>query len=268
MKHLFIGIFLLFAGWAAAQQPFSYVIIPTQFPELGKGFNPYGVSSVLQKVLNEKGIKTVFEADQRPADYCDAANVVLEKTSSMFTNKLKVELRDCQNNIVWSREGVGRSKDFAEGYAEALEDALQDLNALPPNTLVQRVPAVSGPVAAPVAQPEPPAVAQAPAAVPSSEAEDTYKPRNLFFNETYFVDLVNEEGNVKKLLIINGKLLGYSKLQNIATLTPADVPGMFTAEWITPKGEILRGVASLGEDKLTVSLSSDGKPFVITLMKQ
>lgn len=268
MKHLFIGIFLLLAGWASAQQPFSYVIIPTQFPELGKGFNPYGVSSVLQSILNEKGIKTVFEADQRPADYCDAANVVLEKTSSMFTNKLKIELRDCQNNIVWSREGAGRSKDFAEGYAEALEDALQNLNALPPNRLVQRVPAGSVPVAASVPQPEAPAVAQAPAVVPSSEAEDTYKPQNLFFNETYFIDLVNEAGNVKKLLIINGKILGYSKLQNIATLTPADIPGMFTAEWITPKGETLRGVAKLAEDKLTVSLSSDGKPFVITLMKQ
>ncbi|MGD9558495.1 MAG: hypothetical protein AB7V25_15830, partial [Mangrovibacterium sp.] len=137
-----------------------------------------------------------------------------------------------------------------------------------PNRLVQRVPAGSVPVAASVPQPEAPAVAQAPAVVPSPEAEDTYKPQNLFFNETYFVDLVNEAGNVKKLLIINGKILGYSKLQNIATLTPADVPGMFTAEWITPKGETLRGVAKLAEDKLTVSLSSDGKPFVITLMKQ
>ena len=261
-KSLFFILFLSFVGFAYAQQPFKYVIIPTQFPEIGKGFNPYSVSSVLQKILNEKGIKSVFEADQRPTDYCDALNVVLEKTSSMFTNKLLVQLRDCQNNVIWSHEGVGRSKDFAQGYAEAITDAMSGFSELPQNRLLQNAAVASAPSFAPA-----PAAA-VPDVVGTTENEEIYKPQNLYFNETYFVDLVAEGDNLKKLLVINGKLLGYDKLQQIATLTSTDLPGMYTTEWITPQGETLRGVANLADNKLTITLSSENKPVVITLMKQ
>lgn len=257
-KYVIFVLFLSLAGFAYAQKPFKYVIIPTQFPEIGKGFNPYSVSSVLQRILNEKGIKSVFEADQRPADYCDALMVVLEKTSSMFTNKLLVQLKDCQNNLIWSHEGMGRSKDFVQGYAEAITDAMSSFSELPQNRLLQNVAVSPGPAA--------PAVA--PAVVGTTGSEEIYKPQNLYFNETYFVDLVDEADNLKKLLVINGKLLGYDKLQKIATLTPTDLPGMYTAEWITPRGETLRGVANLDDNKLTITVSSESKPVVITLMKQ
>ncbi len=263
-KVLMLILFVSFVGLTDAQKPFKYVIIPTQFPDVGKGFNPYSVSSVLQKIFNENGIKSVFEADQRPADYCDALTVALEKTSSMFTNKLLVQMRDCQNNVIWSREGVGRSKDFAEGYAEALTDALKGFKELPFNTMLQ---GMSSTPAAPAVAVAPVAPAAVPEVTGTTETEAAYKPSNLYFNETYFVDLVNE-GNLKKLLIINGKLLGYGKLQQIATLTPADVAGMYTAEWTTPQGEVLRGVANLSGDKLVITLSSENKPVVITLMKQ
>lgn len=258
-KSLFFILFLSFIGYVYAQQPFKYVIIPTQFPEIGKGFNPYSVSSVLQKILNEKGMKSVFETDQRPADYCEALNVVLEKTSSMFTNKLLVQLRDCQNNVIWSHEGVGRSKDFTQGYAEAIADAMSDFSELPQNRLLQNVAVAPATVPAPASVPE---------VVATTGNEEIYKPQNLYFNETYFVDLVSESDNLKKLLVINGKLLGYDKLQQIATLTSTDLPGMYTAEWITPQGETLRGVANLADNKLTITLSSENKPVVITLMKQ
>lgn len=258
-KYLLFILFFAFTGLSFAQQPFKYVIIPTQFSEIGKGFNPYSVSSSLQKVLNENGIRTVFESDQRPVDYCDALSVDLEKTSSMFTNKLLVQLKDCQNNVIWSKEGVGRSKDFAEGYAEALADALGDFKELPMNRLVQNMAVAPASVFSSVALPE---------VVGTAESDEIYKPQNLYFNDTYFVDLVNEGDSQKKLIVINGKLLGYSKLQKIATLTPSDLPGMYTTEWITPQGETLRGVANLTGNKLSVTLSSGDKPVVITLMKQ
>ncbi len=252
-------LFLVLAGLSFGQKPFKYVIIPTQFSEIGKGFNPYSVSSGLQKILNENGIKTVFESDQRPVDYCDALSVALEKTSSMFTNKLLVQLKDCQNNVVWSKEGVGRSKDFTEGYAEALADALGEFKELPANRLVQNMVAAPVPASAPVESPE---------VIATEGNEEVYKPRNLYFNDTYFVDLVDEGENQKKLIVINGKLLGYEKLQKIATLTPSDLPGMYTAEWTTPQGDILRGVANLTGNKLSITLSSGDKPVVVTLMKQ
>jgi len=268
MKRYVIFLLLLsFVAFADAQQSFKYVIIPTQFGEIGKGFNPYSISSAIQKILNEKGIKSVFETDQRPADYCDALNVALEKTSTMFTNKLLVQLRDCQNNIVWSQEGVGRSKDFVQGYAEALTEALRNFKELPLNRTVQNMANTPAPAVAPSVPVPAPAV---PSVVATNENEEIYKPQNLYFNETYFVDLVNEGENLKKLLVINGKLLGYEKLQEIATLTPADVSGMYTVEWRTAGGENLRGVARMDDSKLSITLSSGSgdKPIVITLMKQ
>jgi hypothetical protein len=156
--------------------------------------------------------------------------------------------------LIWSHEGTGRSKDFAEGYAEAITDAMSSFSELPQNRLLQNVAVAPAPAA--------------PAVVGTTGNEEIYKPQNLYFNETYFVDLVNEGDNLKKLLVINGKLLGYDKLQKIATLTPTDLPGMYTAEWITPRGETLRGVANLDDNKLTITLSSENKPVVITLMKQ
>ena len=256
-KYVLSIVFFVAAGLSFGQQPFKYVIIPTQFSEIGKGFNPYSVSSSLQHVLNENGIRTVFESDQRPADYCEALIVGLEKTSSMFTNKLLVQFRDCQNNVIWSKEGVGRSKDFNEGYAEALADALKDFRELPENRLLQSV--IAAPAPAPVTAPE---------IVGTDGDQDVYKPQNLYFNETYFVDLVDEGANQKKLVVLNGKLLGYARLQKIATLTPADLPGMYTTEWTTPQGDILRGVANMTGNKLIITLSSGDQPVMITLMKQ
>jgi len=269
-KYLFFTLFLFLVGMAFAQQPFKYVIIPTQFSDVGKGFNPYGVSSNLQKILTEKGIRTVFEADQRPADYCEALIAELEKTSSMFTNKLLVKFKDCQNNVIWSREGVGRSKDFIQGYAEALADAMGDFTEMPANTRLQNMYVAPAPVSAPASSSV--SVSEqvsASGVVPVAIAnEGAYHPQNLYFNETYFVDLVSQDNNLKKLVVINGGSLGYNKLQEIATLTPADLPGMFTIGWITPRGETLRGIANLSDNKLSITLSSDGKPVVITLMKQ
>lgn len=259
-KYLFFALFLSLAEMTFAQQPFKYVIIPTQFPGVGKGFNPYGVSSNLQKILNEKGIRSVFEADQRPVDYCDALIVVLDKASSMFTNKLLVQFRDCQNNVIWSQEGVGRSKEFAAGYAEALADAMSGFKELPANRLlVQNMIVAPAPVSAPALVPD---------VIGSGNHEEVYKPQNLYFNDTYFVDLVSEGDNLKKLVVINGKLLGYNKLQKIATFTASDLPGMYTTEWTTPQGETLHGIASLTDNKLTITLSSEDKPVVISLMKQ
>ena len=132
-------LMLVFVQLSFAQATYKYVIIPTRFSDIGNGFNPYGVSSSLQKIFNEKGIRTVFESDDRPEDYCDALNIELEKTSSMFKNKLKVILKDCQNRVIWSNEGTGQSKDFHDGYAEALTDALSGLKELPENITAAQV---------------------------------------------------------------------------------------------------------------------------------
>ena len=137
-KHLLSIWFLLVVQLAVGQSAFKYVIIPTAYPEIGEGFNPYGISGEIQRNFHAKSIQSQFESKQKPADLCDALTVSLIKKSSMFKNKLRIELKDCMNNVVWAGEGEGESKEYRQGYAEAVADALSELKALPENNLRQQ----------------------------------------------------------------------------------------------------------------------------------
>ncbi len=273
MKRITLFALIFFLGqFTFAQGTFKYVIVPTQFPDIGNGFNPYGVSAEIQKILNSKSIKCVFESPQKPADYCDALTVSLTKTSSMFRNKLKVELKDCINNVVWSKEGEGQSKNFQEGYAQALADAFAGLKELPVNQgqsqfniqpVVLTEPAMPEKPTEPVI--ERPAV-KAPDISAPVQSEVVYKPQNLYWNSTYFIDLISGDSG-KKLVILNGKLLKYNDFQEIATMTPSGLGNVYNVQWVTPEGKKINGVANLSEKALDISLNSGDKPIVISLQK-
>ena len=263
MKRIsFLLIFIVSALFSQAQTTYKYVIIPTNIPDIGKGINPYQVSSNLQKALNEKSIKSIFETSERPADYCDALIAVLQKESSMLRNKLTIEFRDCMNRVIWSNVGTGQSKEYIDGFAEAIEDALTDFNALPEVRYATSgksvAPAVVASVQAPVAPP----------VVESAEVNENYQPQNVYFNEKYLVDYVRETSGKHKLIILNGNSLGYGKMQEIATLVPSDLPGILTVRFSQPDGEIWNGVANETASELKISISSGDSRTVITLQKQ
>lgn len=276
-RYLLLIIFLITSKLLFSQSNYKYVIIPTQFPEITSGFNPFGVCGEIQKILNKKSIKSVFETAERSSDYCEALNVKIIKTSSMFKSKLKVELCDCFNKVVWSKEGTGNSKEFQKGYAEALADALKELNELPVNTTQQFRQNVSTP--ATMLTTASPKTASTPTAVPArvkkpinvvktTANKEIYKPENLYFNSTYFVDVLDGKDGEKRLIIINGELLGYKNLQNIAVLSPSGLNDIYFLTWFTSEGESISGVANFKDTKLNLSLSTDIKPVIINLIKQ
>ena len=252
-KYISFVFLLVFCELSFAQTPYQYVIIPTRFSEFGSGFNPYELSSSIQRILTEKSIKCTIESAEKSDNYCDALIVGLEKTSTAFRNKLIIELKDCQNRTVWRAEGKGISKSYNEGYAEALAEALEELKELPVNNTT-----VSHAVAS----------VEIPEVIETDENEAIYKPKNLYFNDTYFVDLLAGDDGLKKIIIINGKLLGYKNLQKIATLTPSGLGDSYFVHWITPQGTSISGVANFTETKLNISLSMGDKPVVIIMMKQ
>lgn len=267
MKYLillsifFIGIFV------NAQQPYKYVIIPTHFNDFGNDLNPFGLSSALQGELDKHSIKGVFATDNMPADYCEALTVNLVKSSSLLRNKLKVELRDCMNKVVWSNDGAGHSKDYRIGFGEAVAEALKDLNQLPANTTMSALPqkAESAPKVVEVVE----SVNETTPVKPQPEGADAkeYKPVNPYYNSTYLVDVVEAGDNKKELLILNGEALGYKSRQRIATLSPSGLEDVFTISWVKPEGTTISGVARLTAGKLEISLKEDGKEEVVVLQK-
>lgn len=277
-KYISIVMFVLITQLLFGQTTFKYVIIPIKFPEIGSGLNPYGVSSEILRILNSKAIQCVFEADQRPDDYCDALTIHLTKKPSMLKNKLKVDLTDCMNNVVWTAEGVGQSKDFDKGYAEALAEAMKNLSKLPVNSIQQRfretpaapaekeTPATLGkrdiPVADKAAQPE-----KSPAGAELLDANG-YKPQNLYWNTTYFVDVISDPaGKGIKIIILNSKPLNYKDFQEIGTMSPSGLKNVYNLKWLTPDGKTIDGIANLSEQQLNISLNSGKEPIIISLQK-
>ena len=275
---LFIGLSLS----SFSQNSYKYVIIPTHFSDIGKGLNPYGVSSSLQNVFNKKDILTIFKTNNNQENYENTLTADLENTSSFFRIKVKVILNDYQNNVIWSHEGTGTSKDYYNGYDEAIKDALSELKKLPENKTYIRT--VSSPKKSSFSVKKPDGMM-----VPSNEnfkektsdslktytgiiatedSEKIYNPKNLYFNDTYFIDLLDNPEGGKNLIIVNGKLLGYKNHQKIATLTPAGSDGVFYVKWTTPEGNTLFGTSNIKDGTLTVTLSSGDKPVTIKLIKK
>ena len=268
MKYLFFLAVLIGIGIVAnAQQSYKYVIIPTHFNDFGDGLNPYGLSSALQTKLAKHSIKATFEKEDVPEDYCEALTVNLVKISSMLTNKLKVEFRDCMNRVVWSEEGAGRSKEYYLGYAEAIDDAFEGLTELPVNKTKEDIAQREKPAIAAVVETE--KTKETPLA-PQPELPanmDSYKPVNPYYNSIYLVDLVETGGNEKELLILNGELMGYKNQQRIAMLIPSGLEGVFTVNWIKPEGTHVPGIAKLSGTKLEISLKTESQQEVIVLQK-
>lgn len=249
-KQLFTVLFLVIAGTLFAQSTYKYVIIPTKFPELADGFNPYGISSSIQSVLMKKSIPCQIESAEMPDDYCDALTVNVSKVANLLKNKLKVELKNCRNQVVWQGEGTGASKDFQQGYAEAFANAMSGFDQLPENPIAASSPKT-----------------ESKTEVISKEEAADYHPRNPYYNSTYFIDLVDGDNNTKKLIAINGKLLGYKDLQVIGKLTPSGLENVYSLIWTDKNGDQLTGVANLTAQELKLSLPLGDGATVITLKK-
>lgn len=269
-RFLLMVVLMTVVSGLWAQGTYKYVIIPTTIPELGKGINPYGVSSAIQKNLTLKSIQCMFESPERPDDYCEALIVSVEKVNSLLRNKLVLHFKDCTSREVWSAEGTGMSKDFRVGYAEAIEDALKDFNELPAMQYAH-TPA-STPVAKPVEKPQPVVVKEAVMPVAKEEValgeEAAYQPKNLYFNEKYLVDYITLDGGGGSLLILNGQSLGYEKLQKVADIKASDIVGVYSVQWTKPDGTVWNGVAQETDSELKISVSSGDQKEVINLQKQ
>ncbi|WP_163707521.1 hypothetical protein [Mangrovibacterium lignilyticum] len=264
-KILLLAALIISVVVVSAQSTYKYVIIPIVVPEIGNGIDPSGVSSSLQKALSKKSIECVFESAERPADYCEALTAVIEKESSLLRNKISIKLRDCMNRVVWENAGVGMSKEFREGYAEAIEDALKDFNELPAIKYAQSQVATTVPVAAAVV---PATVTPELPVVEATEQVSDYTPQNIYFNEKYLVDYVSTASGDRKLIILNGNSLGYEKMQDIATLVSSDLQGIYTVKFMQPNGDVWTGVANETSSELKISISRGDDRTVITLQKQ
>ncbi|WP_339889334.1 hypothetical protein [uncultured Flavobacterium sp.] len=131
MKKIIFLSMLLFSLMSVAQDYYEVIIMPKKFDFLTEE-NQYNLNVLCKSFFEKEGFKVYYTTDNLPKDIannrCNALFLDLEEESNMFKTKIKVELKDCQNNTVtFSEEGESRDKSFDRAYNEATRIALVSL---------------------------------------------------------------------------------------------------------------------------------------------
>jgi hypothetical protein len=132
MKNFFVLLFVFFFGFSSNSQfkkegYYKYIIVP-QTLEFFKEADQYKTSSLTKFLLEKNGFTVFLDSEKYPGDLreniCSALTAKLIHGSSMFKTVIRIVLKDCFNNEVYSsEEGVSRLKVYEESYHEAIRNA-------------------------------------------------------------------------------------------------------------------------------------------------
>jgi len=131
MKKLVFLTMLMFSMISVAQDYYKVVIMPKKFDIL-KEENQYNLNVLCKSYFEKEGFEVFYSSDDLPIELvnnkCNALFLNLLDDSSMLKTKVKVELKDCQNNLILvSEEGETREKNLSKAYNEAIRIALISL---------------------------------------------------------------------------------------------------------------------------------------------
>lgn len=135
MKNVLTYILILAMGFSAHAQldGYKYVIVPKKFDAF-KSDNQYQTSTLVKHYLTEYGLTTVYD-DTLPLDLAEnrclglLADVLDD--SSMFTTKLTLTLKNCQNQVVFTtKQGRSKTKEFDAAYREAIQQAVGSFSGI------------------------------------------------------------------------------------------------------------------------------------------
>lgn len=113
---------------------YKYVIVPNKFDFL-KDKDQYQLNSLTQFLFNKYGFQALMEGDKYPEDLnknrCLALKSDLVKDSGMFKTKVAIELKDCNDQVVYTSEmGESREKEYNKSYTQATRNAFESLKIL------------------------------------------------------------------------------------------------------------------------------------------
>ncbi|MBP6127190.1 hypothetical protein [Flavobacterium sp.] len=123
MKNFSILILVFLSFTSFAQQ--NKVIIISNKYEFQKEKNTYNINNMLKAILVSNKYQVFFEDEILPVEIaqnrCKALAGVLVDNSNMFLTKMKFQIKDCQNNLLFETAEVKtREKDIQNAYIEAI----------------------------------------------------------------------------------------------------------------------------------------------------
>jgi hypothetical protein len=113
---------------------YKYVIVPNRFDFLDED-DQYQLNSISHFLFNKYGFIAIKEDDIFPEDLmfnpCLALKNELIDDSGAFKTKLKIELKNCNGEVIFTSEyGESFDKKYAVAYNKALREAFIYVNAL------------------------------------------------------------------------------------------------------------------------------------------
>ncbi|MCR9227098.1 MAG: hypothetical protein NXH90_06755 [Flavobacteriaceae bacterium] len=128
MKHKVLYILLLAMGLNtvvnAQLNNYKYIIVPKKFEDF-KSENQYQTSTLVKYYFEQNGFNAVYD-DALPMDLagnrCLGVLANLEDGSNMFSTKVSISLKDCNNVEVFrSVEEVSKIKEYDKAYKDAIQ---------------------------------------------------------------------------------------------------------------------------------------------------
>lgn len=122
MKKILVIFIVLFSIVSFAQK--QAIIISSKY-DFQKEKNTYNINNMLKAILVSNNYQVYFDDAILPMEIaqnrCNALTGVLVDNSNMFLTKLKFQIKDCQNNLVFETAEVkSKNKDIQTGYIEAI----------------------------------------------------------------------------------------------------------------------------------------------------
>lgn len=123
MKQFLVVLLAVFSTLSFAQKK-QVVIISNKY-EFQKQKNSYNINNMLKAILVSNNFQVYFDDEVLPIEVaqnaCDVFTGVLVDKSNLFLTKVKLQLKDCQNNLVFETSEVkSREKDIQTAYIEVI----------------------------------------------------------------------------------------------------------------------------------------------------
>ncbi len=138
MKNLLIFTFvfmgLLNSSFGQDLNSYKYVLVPSGYDFL-KEPNQHQLNELTKFLLEKYGFEAYMNDEELPRELnqnrCAALIANVRSNSGLFSTKLVLVLKDCNNKEVFtSEEGSSREKDYKTAFQEALRNAFESIAAL------------------------------------------------------------------------------------------------------------------------------------------
>jgi hypothetical protein len=142
MKKFFV-IFVALISIVSFAQNKQTIIIASKF-DFQKEKNEYNINNMLKSILVSNNFQVYFEEDILPMEIaqnrCNALTGVLVDKSNVFLTKVKLQIKDCQNNIVFETTEVkSKEKNIQAGFIEAIRLLSPELKKYKPAVIENKV---------------------------------------------------------------------------------------------------------------------------------